>query len=1281
MKLSEIDNLKLNVTDTRFASKNRKALCRFLNYLLIEYAIGYQHLDDMDQEIYSAVRMAYTNGNFRDLRNDMKKIEENARFLQLLPKSGKRNFDEDEWKSFEEKFNWEVRKDGNIFSIGEIKINTDQKFLNLVQYEGEYYAQYLPSGQEYFIRFEYMRKEEDPSAVKSDNVYQFLNAKDSAKEEAALRITEEEFFYMKSVSEADPEQRKAVKHGTEGNLVVLAGAGSGKTRTLVWRLAYLHLVRGIPVHKILLVTFARDATEKMREQSNQIIKKIYEEKGRTLSGSIEARTIDGFIYKIIMDYCPWLGFSATPEYRTDPEQRVALLNKVITENHMEDFFSYYFKNERLSLLLRNLERYASGLPVNITGIDVLLRLYIEAQKNSNIIVDFLYASHIVKESINEPGSLLKSNIEKQYQCVLFDEFQDISSLQNEIFKPFYNSGIHFTFVGDDDQSIYGWRGSDNEIIRNIIKEKDTATIYLMTNYRNNPNIVNAGNAILRMIRDRAKTDKEITANRKSGARLRVMDYDNTYTNLANEVERLIQDGKRSEEICILCRAGGEVKAVTDALKNCKVPVAGSKTTFKISAYFQLLEAMLYIHNGVDLIGNCDKIRKYAKLGKNEKYSDIEIQDILLGEKSAKGDNMRCLQTISESMLYKSSLLSEMVYRFSLKANEVFFEIADERLSDPSLEEFERYCYNNKIGWPIGAADLQRIFRSFKKSANISSKGFGIGSGKGVTISTIHRAKGLEYDTVIIVGLNYGEYPNIGKIQNSYNNSLNELNRLKNSAQNYHELKAKMNLDIYNLMTKECVSNGFSDEISEHMDNLCEELEDGRYDHIQLTGDGIEDFIFSFRKNILFIDKEHARRLGLLDVKSETLRNKENALFQEISIIKKRLSEKAEENDGGFSEDTESEDTVEVLNDLLESKTAERGEIVQEINSIREEVRRLQFIDQRFKISTPTLREHYSRCLQAQGFLEEMKKAERIEILKEQLKKEMEKKENEERRLFYVAVTRAINLLYLCYNKDKKPSEFITSIPERYRGNYIGLTREQRTNIEKTRNFLRKKLSVPVVNSQEIDEGIHGLIKEVADSNNYKELIDERVKQFKLSNPLCAALKGEALEYVNRGFSLLAIAELTDMEYITEFAHNMQRAAEVILQHDAGANAQPFKTDDSQFAKKIAKRVRQSVRNCKTHPPSEQFIIELITKDPAMGSLKKAGIMHFIVRSKQFNLRTCADATWNKKKIKGNAEEFLCAVIDLANIRNSLIHPGHELWNKDTIDQIFRNFNTILKSRP
>lgn len=167
---------------------------------------------------------------------------------------------------------------------------------------------------------------------------------------------------------------------------------------------------------------------------------------------------------------------------------------------------------------------------------------------------------------------------------------------------------------------------------------------------------------------------------------------------------------------------------------------------------------------------------------------------------------------------------------------------------------------------------------------------------------------------------------------------------------------------------------------------------------------------------------------------------------------------------------------------------------------------------------------------------------------------MEKQENEERRLFYVAVTRAINLLYLCHDRDKKPSEFITSIPPRFRGAYIGLTREQRTNIEKTRNFLRKKLSVPVVNSLEIDEGVNGLIKEIADSNNYQKLIDERVKEFKMSNPLCNTLKSEALEYVNRGFSLLAIAELTDMEYITEFAHNMQRAAEVILHHDAGANA-------------------------------------------------------------------------------------------------------------------------------
>ena len=114
---------------------------------------------------------------------------------------------------------------------------------------------------------------------------------------------------------------------------------------------------------------------------------------------------------------------------------------------------------------------------------------------------------------------------------------NVNVLQNEIFEPLYHDErVHFTFVGDDDQSIYYWRGSDHSIIKTLLAKPDVRASYLLTNYRNNPNIVEAGNAVLQTIKDRAKKDMPIRPNRQSGAKIRVTTYDNRYTNLVNEID-------------------------------------------------------------------------------------------------------------------------------------------------------------------------------------------------------------------------------------------------------------------------------------------------------------------------------------------------------------------------------------------------------------------------------------------------------------------------------------------------------------------------------------------------------------------------------------------------------------------------------------------------------------------------------------------------------------------------------------------------------------------------
>ena len=366
------------------------------------------------------------------------------------------------------------------------------------------------------------------------------------------KITEEVFFNIDELKSADQEQKEAIKATTDKNLVILAGAGSGKTRTLVSRLAYLHLVKGVSLSDIILLTFTTAAAAEMKTRAQNLIKRIYFNSNNSKQPYVNAKTFDAFFRKIVLEYFVEIGFMQSPQLELSQDEnlidkRCKMLNDVIVENQMESIFSSFLQKNSLKellnevggveyltelyliptpignmddmtyravKLLNEVEDYAKGFTISLPGIDRLLDLFLEKQIENNTILGFLYVNLIVKKALYQEQSILKEKLAMRYSCILIDEFQDISALQNETLKLFYDTSMHFTFVGDDDQSIYAWRGADVSIIQDIVNNKNTVTKFLLTNYRNNPNIVKAGNCILRLVENRAKHN-EIKPYKKS----------------------------------------------------------------------------------------------------------------------------------------------------------------------------------------------------------------------------------------------------------------------------------------------------------------------------------------------------------------------------------------------------------------------------------------------------------------------------------------------------------------------------------------------------------------------------------------------------------------------------------------------------------------------------------------------------------------------------------------------------------------------------------------------
>ena len=160
--------------------------------------------------------------------------------------------------------------------------------------------------------------------------------------------------------------------------------------------------------------------------------------------------------------------------------------------------------------------------------------------------------------------------------------------------------------------------------------------------------------------------------------------------------------------------------------------------------------------------------------------------------------------------------------------------------------------------------------------------------------------------------------------------------------------------------------------------------------------------------------------------------------------------------------------------------------------------------------------------------------------------------------------------------------------------------------------------------------------------------------------------------------------MTGGEFKTEFAHNMQRVAEITLQKYAGNKAKPFKTTDFSLSQQIVSDIRNLARRYSRYTPAPKYLQKLITEDTTYGdelcTLKSAGIMHYIVRSGKYTIERPIKVSWENREKLENSTDFLIAALELANVRNALIHEGQaEKWPEDPIPMITRNTEILVEA--
>jgi len=360
-------------------------------------------------------------------------------------------------------------------------------------------------------------------------------------------------------------QRKAVT-ADPGNLLVLAGAGSGKTRVLVHRIAWLIQMEGVFPHGILAVTFTNKAANEMRIRIEELLERP--------AGGMWVGTFHGLAHRLLRAHHQEAGLPDKFQI-LDSDDQLRLIKRLIKSMDLDETRwpakqCQWFINQQKDEGLRshNLEDYGEEF------MKVMIRVYAAYEEacDRGGMVDFgelLLRSHELW--LKHPALL--QHYQHRFRHILVDEFQDTNAIQYAWLRMLVGQHGFITVVGDDDQSIYGWRGARIENIQNFDKDfGDADLIRLEQNYRSTANILNAANKLIE--KNSGRLGKELWTEDKEGEKISTYGAFNEQDEarfIVGQIEKWVNNGNRHTEAAILYRSNAQSRELEEALLRVSMP--------------------------------------------------------------------------------------------------------------------------------------------------------------------------------------------------------------------------------------------------------------------------------------------------------------------------------------------------------------------------------------------------------------------------------------------------------------------------------------------------------------------------------------------------------------------------------------------------------------------------------------------------------------------------------------------------------------------------------------
>ncbi len=544
-------------------------------------------------------------------------------------------------------------------------------------------------------------------------------------------------------------QRKAAEH-IDGPCLVVAGAGSGKTKVLTTRIANL-IDNGIYSSNILAITFTNKAAKEMKERLSNIIENNWAFVG----------TFHSFGVKIVRENYERLGMERNFTI-LDADDVTSVVKKIMKDLEIDpkEIAPAYVKS-KISFIKNEM--------LTESGVDKYFNTYVEKK-----VVEIYrkYEATLKKNNAIDFDDLLKKPVElfihnsdvleayqDKFKYILVDEYQDTNEVQYKLIKMLSAKNKNIFVVGDVNQSIYAFRGSNYKNIMNFEKDfSNCKVISLNQNYRSTTNILNAANCVIKNNSERK--DVDLFSNLGEGAQIQYHRYFNDLSEakgVVGEIKDLVSSGINRKDIAIFYRTNAQSRGIEEAMMKANIPykVVGSFFFYKRKEIKDLLSYLKLISNNKDDISlervinvpkrgigptSVNNLRSHAEEMNLSMFDainsgkELKFKEIVLDIIKAKED--LSLTELIDYVLDKSGMISELEAEKTLEA--------DIRIDN--LMEFKSITENYQK--ETGNVNLEDFLEDISLVADINEhKDFD----DVVTLMTIHASKGLEYKVVFLMG--------------------------------------------------------------------------------------------------------------------------------------------------------------------------------------------------------------------------------------------------------------------------------------------------------------------------------------------------------------------------------------------------------------------------------------------------------------------------------------------------------------------------------------------------